>query len=238
MQIDGGAVQGQLGVAHAAQPVGDRRPVDAQHVGIRDHADVGRELVAMRGEERLQMRAAAFLLALEEQGDAHRQAAMHRLPGAQRLDDAHQLALVVDGAARDHTRSVRPVDQHGVERVTAPQLDRVGGLDVVMAVVEQMRGIGRGRMIVRQDDGHAIGRPDTGDHADAAKLIRQPLRAGHGIAGMKRVHPYAGEAQQLVQARDAVREGGVDVSMHAPLVVSGRDHSNSTLTIEGSASCG
>ena len=219
MQVDGGAVQGHLGVAQATQQVGDRRPVDAQHVGVRDHADVGRELVAVGGEERVQMWAAALLLAFEEQRGPHRQAAMDRLPGAQRLDDAHQLALVVDGTTRHDPSAMRPVDERRLERRAAPQRDRVRGLHVVVAVVEQMRRAFGCGPVVRHDHRHPAGRPHAGVHADAGQLLRQPLRAGQRVAGTARVDPDAGEAQQLLQARDAVREGGVDVLVDARLIL-------------------
>ena len=62
-------------------------------------AEVGAELVGVRLQERRQARAAGFLLALEQHGDRDRQPARHRLPGAAGLDEGHQLALVVGGAA-------------------------------------------------------------------------------------------------------------------------------------------
>ena len=220
VQVDGGAVQGYLGIAQAAQPIGDRRPVDAQHVGVRDHADIGRKLVAVGIEKSIQVRAAALLLALEEEGDTHRQAAVHRLPGAQGLDDAHELALIVDCAAGDDTRAVRTLDQHRVERRPAPRLDRVRGLDIVVAVVEQMRRTGRGQPVVCHDHGHAAGRPQAGVHAEAGQLIGEPARAGQRVAGMRGVDPDAGETQQLLQSHDAVREAGVDPAEDATRVCS------------------
>ena len=69
--------------------------------------------VAMRGEDRLEVGAADLFLALDQHRDPHRQAPVVGVPGAQRFQPQHGLALVVDGAAGDDARAVRTVDQRG-----------------------------------------------------------------------------------------------------------------------------
>ena len=74
-----------------------------EQAGVADQRDVGVQLVGVVLHERHQRGRAGFLLALEEEGDLAGQGAVHRLPGAAGLDEGHQLALVVAGAAAaDH----------------------------------------------------------------------------------------------------------------------------------------
>ena len=63
-----------------------------------------------------------------------------RLPGAAGLDEDHDLALVVRGAARpDGLGAVGAGLDEGRERVVVPQLERIDRLDVVVAVEQRRR---------------------------------------------------------------------------------------------------
>ncbi len=65
-----------------------------------------RDLLAVLLEEARQRRRAALLLAFEQHRDRDRQLAGDLLPGARRLEEGHQLAFVVLGAARDDDLAV------------------------------------------------------------------------------------------------------------------------------------
>jgi hypothetical protein len=152
-----------------------------------------------------------LLLALDEEGDRQRQPAVHLLPGGQRLDDGHQLALVVDGTARHHLRPVRPLAQHRLERRRSPELERVGRLDVVVAVVEQPRagciaGIGVGRQHHRL----AGGLVQVGCEASATQAGNQPFRRPPGIGRMRGVGADRWDAQERAPALDGAIEAAVD----------------------------
>src|ERR1700689_5351293 len=63
---------------------------------------------------------------------------MDRVPAAERFDEGPDLPLVVDGAAGDHTAAMGTGHDRRLEGWAVPKLDRVGRLDIVMAVIEQM----------------------------------------------------------------------------------------------------
>ena len=128
-----------LEIGEPAQRVADRRHAAVEHRRIGDHDDVGGEILAMVADELVEMLAADFLLALDEELDVARQAAgllQVRLDG---LDVHEHLALVVGRAAR-----IDLAVAHGrFERRRRPQVDRVDRLHVVVAVEENRRLAGR-----------------------------------------------------------------------------------------------
>ena len=67
---------------------------------------------------------------------------MDGLPGAERFQECHHLALVVDRAARDNSLAVGTVHDRGLKGRAVPKFKRFGGLNVVMAVIEE---VGRAR---------------------------------------------------------------------------------------------
>ena len=83
------------------------------------------------------------------------------VPGAQRLEPQHDLAFVVDGAAGVDALAVRAVDEVGLEGRVVPEVERLGGLDVVMAVEQQVRGAAAGAGVMGEDDGVAGGGADA-----------------------------------------------------------------------------
>ena len=89
--------------------------------GVADERDVGLQLLGICREERDHARARRFLLALEQHGEVDRQPAGHRHPGARRLDEGHELALVVLGAARDDPLLAVHLDDRRIERDRDPR---------------------------------------------------------------------------------------------------------------------
>src|SRR5207248_11730331 len=89
------------------------------------------QTVAFAFEERLEVRAADLLLALDEEFEVHREAAVAELEEpAQRLEVVEHLALVVHRAAREELT----VADRRLEGWAHPFVERAHRLHVVMAV--------------------------------------------------------------------------------------------------------
>ena len=100
MQVAVGRVDRHLLERQAAQHGGDRRRFGVPHPGVADQRQVGLQRFGVGGEERRQRHRAGLLLALEQHGDVAGQAAVGA-EGPAGLEEGHQLALVVAGAAGD-----------------------------------------------------------------------------------------------------------------------------------------
>ncbi|HET6507364.1 MAG TPA: hypothetical protein VFG42_11305, partial [Baekduia sp.] len=111
----------------AAQADGDRGQVGADHGAVVDDRGVGAAGVGGRpGGDRL---AAGLLLALDRDADVDGQLAGGReVAGGGR--QRQEVALVVGGAARVDA----PVADGRLERRRVPEVERLGALDVVVAV--------------------------------------------------------------------------------------------------------
>src|SRR5581483_8665269 len=89
----------QLEVRDAFEAEADRRAAGGVLVARLPDAAVGRETIAVRGDEGGEMLRADLLLALEEDTDAQRQLAERRAIRLDRLQARHEVALVVRHAA-------------------------------------------------------------------------------------------------------------------------------------------
>ena len=115
MEVAVGGVDRHLLEREAAQHGGDRRRLGVPHLGVADQRQVRLQRLGVGGEEGGQGDRAGLLLALEQHGDVARQAAMGA-EGAAGLEEGHQLAFVVAGAAGDDARAARPVGEARLER--------------------------------------------------------------------------------------------------------------------------
>jgi hypothetical protein len=136
---------------------------------------------------------------------------MDFLVGAAGLDEGHQLALVVGGAAAgDDLGAVRTGLDGGLEGLGVPQLDRIDRLDVVMAVEEHVRRIGRGA-VVMGDDHRVAGRvPHGGVEADIRQLGDEPFGGLAAIGGIGGIGGNGGDADEIENPHQAVGEVLVD----------------------------
>ena len=135
VQVLVGGMNGDLEGRHSAQARGDAGGLRVPHVGVADERDVGPQIVRMGIEEARQGGAARFLLALEKDRYGDRQLAVSIKNCPARLDEGHDLTLVVGGAAGNDLPGPVIAGHDGrVERVLLPQVQRVDRLDVVMAV--------------------------------------------------------------------------------------------------------
>ena len=150
----------------------------------------------MRIEERLQALAAAFLLAFQQYGDADRQRAMHRDPGAESFDEGHHLALVVHSPAGDDAFATLCLDDLWFERIAIPELIGIGRLHIVMAVIEQVRRAFRA-LEMTHDHRMLLGVTHGGIEADLGELRGHPFGGSADIRRIFRVGTDAGDAQYV-----------------------------------------
>src|SRR5690606_5969076 len=135
-------------------------------------------------------------------------------PGAAGLDEGHELALVVGGApGADGAGPVGEGDENGLEGIALPQLERVGGLDVVMAVEE-----GGGALplaAVGEDDRLAGGVVDAGLEAEAAQVSRVEPGAGTAVGGMGGIGGDRAEAEGREKPLERRIEIGIEAGKDA-----------------------
>ena len=167
----------------------------------------------MVADERLEVRAADLLLALEDDADVDRQRPGLPEVRLERLDVHEQLPLVVGGAAREQL----VVAHRRLERRRRPQLERVDRLHVVVPVEEHRRRAGRvqpvavdDRVARRVDHPHVL-------EADGPQVIGGPVGAAAHVAGVLGQRADARDGEVLgeflevpVAARvDEVDDGGI-----------------------------
>ena len=152
MQVLRGALHVDLEVRQPSQRRQDARQAGSEHGRVADDARVARELGGVRLDERREMLAADFLFAFREHDDVHGQRAARLEMRLERLHVEEELSLVVHGATR-----VEPSVADGrLEGRRRPQLERLCGLHVVVAVNQHRRRTG-GRAAPFTDD-HRVSR--------------------------------------------------------------------------------
>src|ERR1700689_3818013 len=100
---------------------------------------------------------------------------MDRVPAAERFDEGPDLPLVVDGAAGDHTAAMGTGHDRRLEGWAVPKLDRVGRLDIVMAVIEQMGRGAAGAGVMGDDNRMARRVSETRFKAECREFIGERL---------------------------------------------------------------
>ena len=128
-------------------------------------------------------------------------------PGARRLHEGHQLALVVRRAAAADHRAARRVLNLGIERVAVPKLKRIGRLHVVVAVEEEVRRA-RPHMAHHHRSARRLAHARLG--AKAAQVGGQPLGGAGTVSGIGRVGGDGWDAQELQEAPRGEGQLGVE----------------------------
>jgi hypothetical protein len=154
------------------------------------------------------VRGADFLLAFDDELDVDGQSAVALEETAHSFDLIEHLALVVDGPSRP----ALAVDDGGLERWRRPLVERVDGLDVMVAVDEGGRGAGAGVQVVAVD-GRGTGGLEELDVLEAGvahQLGGELCRLPHvgGVVGLGRDRR---DAQPFEQGLDDALGFGVDV---------------------------
>ena len=200
VQVHRGTGNAQLERQDPAQPVGKRRPAASDHAGIGDGRDIAAQFVAMFSQKRRQVRATDLLFAFDQEDhvDGKFSVLSERFLDA---DDVREnLAFVVGRAAG--------IDHAGfdarLERRRFPQIERIGGLHVVMAVDEHRRPA-RAMVAAGEDHRMPAGGIFFNREPDFLELLDQPIRARIDLRRIGWIGGYAGEFQEL----DEVGGGGV-----------------------------
>ena len=162
----------------------------------------------MRLEEWHEAGAAGFLFALENDRHGTGKSTVDRAPCAKCLDEHHDLALVVDGSARQDALAAGTISDHWFEWRTLPEIDRIRRLHIVMAVIEDAR-CRRARRPIRVGKHHRV--TLRGVHRRAKAEIAQrrahPFGAAANLRRKRRISAHGWNAQHLGQARDGIIEG-------------------------------
>ena len=210
MKVAIGGRDGDLLAHEAAQHRGDGGGVAVPHARIAHEREITGEFVLVGLEEGMQRWGARFLLALQQDRDRDRQAAGLVDPGARRLDERHELALVVGCAARDdNLRAILAGDHGRVEGVTFPQVQRIDRLHVVVTVEQNVRAALCPVLAVTDDHGVPGCVAYLGSDAERVQLGREPIGGGAAITLEGRI---GGDALDLQKVEKAF-ERGVEVAV-------------------------
>ena len=193
-------------VGEAAQPVADRRHAAIEHGRIGDHDNVSAQIGFVIADEIVEVRAADFFFAFDEELDVAGKAARLFQVGLDRLDVHEHLALVVRGTARVNLA----VADRRLEWRRGPELERIDRLDVVVAVVEDGRLAWGAKPVAVH---HRVARRvNQGDvlHPCRAKRVRGPFGGAPHVGGVLRQRADARDRQVLLQLVDVAIAIDVD----------------------------
>ena len=150
--------------------------------------------------ERLQALTPGLFLALDHQGDRARRPTPERMPRSEGFDDAHDLSLVVDRTASDDALSARSLDDHWFKRRTRPKFQRVCGLYVVVAVVEDAwarGGLRSDAWMVRHDHRMADRLCSFRCKAKCAQFGNKPVRAASRLPIERRIRAHTRNTEEV-----------------------------------------
>ena len=139
--------------------------------------------------------AADFFLAFDQDFDIDGQLAGGLLQGVEGADVDMDLAFVVGGAAAEEIAAAN----RGLEGRRGPEFERLGRLDVVMAV-EKDGGLAGRVQRFRVDQGMQLGRNDFDvGESGAAEAIGDPLGGALDVRLVLALRADAGNAQEFVE---------------------------------------
>src|SRR5207248_9211184 len=156
------------------------------HAGVADQGQILAELAGMLANESEQVLRPAFLLALDHERGRQRQAAGYGFPRPAGLDDVHQLAFVVAGAARHDGFTAAPeILDARLERRGLPQIERIDRLDVVMSVEQRARTAAVA--VFPDHDRMPGGRANADVEAERAEILGEMLRRLPALVPIRRI---------------------------------------------------
>ncbi len=210
MQIGLRAPDVDLQVRQTTKRRTDGGHVLADHGGVADDHVVARQPVPVGRHERHEVLAADLLLPLGQDHHVHRQRAVDLHVGLDRLHVEVELALVVHRAPGEEL-AVTHLRLEGRRR---PLVQRLRGLDIVVAV-DQHRGRIRPRpSILTQHDGEAVRGLQRHLEARAPHLVGQPLGRGPHVVPVLRLGADGRDPEELVQLLLEAGHVVLDVFVH------------------------
>ena len=200
----------QFVIGDAAQAVGDRRLAGGELAGVADDDHVAGQLFLVARDERIEILAADFFFAFDQELELHRQPAGGLQPRLGPFDVREHLALVVGGAAGVDIA----VAAGRLERRRKPFGQRIGRLHVVMAV-DQQRPACRAPAATRHRRSDCRPLEFFPLSSRAIETAPAPNRRPDRHRRAARVGADAGNAEQFAQivfeARGVLIEIGVEV---------------------------
>ncbi len=133
MEIGRQSAHGHFEIAVAARAVKNERLLRAEHHRVDEQNGITMQPPGSRNDKVVERGAGNFLFAFDEQLNVDRQPATRLQPRYERGHHGHHLPFIVRGAAGVEVIA----DDDWGERRRAPFGERIGGLNVVMAVDEQ-----------------------------------------------------------------------------------------------------
>ena len=189
MQVGGRSLHDDFRARQTAQAVGKGGSVRSGHAGIGDNDDVAGQFIPVLLQEEGKTAAADFLLPFQQEDHVHGQ-----MPAVLALEFLHaqnvgeQLAFVVRGSAGVNFA----VAHFRFKGVGLPQLHRIHGLHVIMAVNQH----GRPAFFpgaAPHHDGMPVRLVRHGFKSHAGELVHQPVRAVAHVPGMLLLRGDAGK---------------------------------------------
>ena len=126
------------------------------------------------------------------------------------LEKGHQLAFVVGGAASHDLLAVGPGFELRFERRTAPKVQRVDRLHVIVAIKQNVGGVPAVRVHMADDHRPPLRRMLGGLESEAAKFTDKPVRRPLAIRKMGGHGRDGGDRQQREQPLERRPLLGVD----------------------------
>ena len=204
----------------AAQTDRQSRMVAFEEAGVRDDHEVAGQSLAVGEQPGLEVGRARFLLALEDVADVDGQPARGLQPRSRSPEVEMDLALVVGGATPEDAAAL----DTWIEGRPCPLLERIRGLDVVVAVDDDGRGPG-GVQPVGVDERVATGLGDIDVlEADGTHARGEPFGAGTHVPMVLAEHADGGDAQEVEQLVEALSGSAAEVRVD---LVDGVGHGSS-----------
>ena len=204
MKILRGALDMDFAVDDAAEAGAEGGEAGGEHFGIADDGGVGGEFFEMGGDVGFDVFAAGLFFAFDEDFDVAGEAAIAFDEAAEGGEEDERLAFVVAGA----TGVDVVVFDDGFKRRGVPEVEGVGGLDVVVAV-EEKGGLAGGEEGLGVDEGVAAGGFDDLDVGENGEFGGDPCGGAADVGGVDGVGGDAGDAEEF----DELVEWGHDCNV-------------------------
>lgn len=186
------AVDVDFSVDEAAEAGAEGGEAGSEHFGIADDSGVGGEFFDVGGDVGFDVLAAGFFFAFDEDLDVAGEAAVAFDQPTERGEEDEGLAFVVAGAAGVDV----VVFDDGFEGRGVPEVEGVGGLDVVVAVEEE-GGLAGGEEGFGVDEGVAAGGFDEFDVGKDREFGGDPFGGAADVGGVGGVGGDAGDAEEF-----------------------------------------
>ena len=192
VEVGGGPAHDDFHRGDAAQALGQRGVALRDHSRVRDGDDITAQLGAAGADKVIEIRAADFLLAFDEEDEIDRQGSFFAEEVNRTEDVGEDLSFVVRRPAGEDTL----VADGRFERRGGPEIHRFLGLDIIVSVNEHGR-LARRLGSAGQHGGVSAGFRDLGLESAVPEQGGEPIRAGPHFGGVVRFGRDTAEAEEV-----------------------------------------